>query len=123
MLLTNGILSKTILKLGAVNDFREGLHLVSDSRQSIPTGLRHPAHRSVPSSQKCPTCLWEAAQGDKHSQTDVLWNRKDRILALLAKGSLSSILKGKTGYPEASGIAYPVSMEDPLSVLSSACLV
>lgn len=121
MLLTNGILSKTVLKLGAVNDFREGLHLVSDSRQSIPTGLRHPAHRSVPTVFS-DTCLWEAAQGDKHSQTDVLWKRKDRILALLAKGSLSSILKGKTGYPEARGIAYPVSMEDPLSVLSSACL-
>lgn len=64
----------------------------------------------------------EAAQGDKHYQTDILWKRKDRILALLPKGSMSSILKGKTGYQEARSITYPVSMDGPLSILSSACL-
>lgn len=48
MLLTNGILSKTVLKLWAVNGFRESLHSVSDSGQSIPTGIKHPAYRTGP---------------------------------------------------------------------------
>lgn len=104
-----------------MNDFREGPHLVSGSGQSTRTGIRHPAHGNGPMVFS-DTCLWEAAQGDKHYQTDVLWKRKDRILVLLAKGSLSSILKGNTRHQEARGISYSVSMEDPLSIPSYACL-
>lgn len=67
MLFTDGIWGKTILKLRGENNFREGLHSVSVSAQSIPAVIKHPACRTGPTVFS-DSYLWEAAQAEQRDK-------------------------------------------------------
>lgn len=90
-------------------------NLVSDPGQSIAIGRRHPAYRSG-SAVFSDTSLWEAVH--ETSTAKQMFSGKEKT----GSWPFWAILKGKTEYQEARSISYLVSMENPLSILSSACL-